>query len=297
MFKPQLSEDSVELKVPMTFPKLASVKLDGIRAITKYGNTLTRSLKPVPNQYIADKLKQYQDLDGELIVGLPHAEDVYRTTSSAVRTESGEPDFKYYVFDDISTESLKQPFAKRLETLGNRSMRFPEFIKFLPQRIVYTAEELAQFYEEVLADGFEGLIVRNPSSMYKCGRCTLTSQDSLKMKPFRDDEFEVVSVYEQMTNNNEAFTNELGRTARSSHQENLVGSGMAGGFEGRDVKTGVEFRVAAGKMTHDVRKWVWEHRNSLTGRIGKYRHMTIGVKDKPRFPRFIGWRDSFDMGE
>jgi DNA ligase-1 len=293
MYKPQLSEDAVNLKSPMTFSKLASIKLDGIRAVSKFGSLLSRSLKPIPNQHIQELLAPYQDLDGELIVGPANAEDVYRVTSSAVRSEDGKPDFVFYVFDDISVESLKKPFEQRLEVLQARKL--PEFIQVLPQRLVNSTEELASFYETVLADGYEGLIVRNPQSMYKFGRATLASQDSLKLKPFADSDFEVLSVYEAMANNNVAFTNELGRTDRSSHQENLTGNGMAGGFEARDCKTGVEFRVAAGTLNHEQRKQVWEKRSELVGKFGKYRHMTVGVKDKPRFPRFIGWREKFDM--
>lgn len=293
MFKPQLSEDAVNLKTDMTFDKLVSVKLDGIRAVTKFGSALTRSLKAIPNQHIRDMLSPYQDLDGELIVGKPNAKDVYRVTSSAVRTETGKPEFKFFVFDDISAESLRKPFHQRLETLRGRT--FPEFIQVLPQSWVKNQEELATYYELVLAEDYEGLIVRNPSSMYKFGRATLASQDSLKLKPFADSEFIVLGTYEAMTNNNEAFTNELGRTARSTHQENLTGSGMLGGFEARDIKTGVEFRVAAGTLSHKERAHLLAIREMLPGKIGKYRHMTVGVKDKPRFPRFIGWRDAFDM--
>lgn len=293
MFAPQLSVDHINLKLPMTFDKYVSVKLDGIRAVTKFNSTLTRSLKPVPNQHIADLLKPYQDLDGELIVGSPCAEDVYRVTSSAVRTETGSPDFKFYVFDDISAESLRKPFAERLQTLQARQL--PSFIEVLPQRRVKDVEELDAYYAEVLEQGYEGLIARNPSSIYKFGRCTLASQDSLKLKPFADSEFIVTSVYEQMTNNNPTFTNELGRTTRSSHQENLAGSGMAGGFEAVDFHSEVAFRVAAGTLDHDNRRKVWQNRTELVGKIGKYRHMTVGVKDKPRFPRFIGWREKFDM--
>lgn len=295
MFKPQLSSDAVNLKEQLRFPVLASVKLDGIRAVTKFQGVLSRSLKPIPNHHIQGLLAPYQDLDGELIVGPANAEDVYRVTSSAVRSEDGKPEFTFYVFDDISVESLKQPFEQRLATLQARNL--PDFIQVLPQSQVNSTEELASFYETVLADGYEGLIIRNPKSLYKFGRCTEKSQDSLKLKPFADSDFEVLSVYEAMENNNEVFTNELGRTDRSSHKENLTGNGMAGGFEARDCKTGVEFRVAAGTLNHEQRRQVWEKRSEILGKFGKYRHMTVGVKDKPRFPRFIGWREKFDMGE
>ena len=45
MFKPQLSEDVAKCKEPLTFPKLFSTKLDGIRCVTVNGQALSRSLK------------------------------------------------------------------------------------------------------------------------------------------------------------------------------------------------------------------------------------------------------------
>lgn len=291
MFKPQLSEDRNECKEAITFPKAFSYKLDGLRAVTKFGDTLSRSLKPIPNEYIRNKLRDYQDLDGEIIVGNLLAPDVRRRTSSEVRSYDGEPNFTYYVFDDLS--NLQLPFEKRLDRLHQRIL--PDFIVVLDQSIINSQEDLDTFYQHALDEGHEGLIGRNLQSMYKFGRCTAKSQDSLKFKPFKDDEARILEVYEAMHNENEAFTNELGRTARSTHQENLVGKGMAGGFVVEDLKTHVVFRVSAGVLKHPERVWAWNHREQLKSAIITYRHFESGAKDKPQFGRFYAFRDSFDM--
>lgn len=293
MFKPQLSESLDDLKDELTWPKFVSWKLDGLRAVTKFNNTLSRSMKPIPNTHVREKLAEWQNLDGEVLVGPMLASDVRRRTSSEMRSHDGEPDFTFYVFDELTDMSLT--FEQRLIRLQARDL--PDFIKVLPQFTVYNKQELDDLYQEALDAGHEGLIVRNPKSMYKFGRCSAKSQDSLKYKPFQDDEAEILEVFEAMHNNNEAFTNELGRTARSTHQENLVGSGMAGGFEVRDLKTGVKFRVSAGVLSHPERAWAWQHREELRSRILTYRHMLLGAKDKPQFGRFISFRDKWDMGE
>lgn len=291
MFKPQLSESLDDVKEPLTFPKSVSIKLDGIRAVTKFGNTLSRSLKPIPNEHIREKLAEWPDLDGEIIVGPLTAKDVRRRTSSEVRSFDGEPDFKFYVFDDLSDLTL--PFEQRLAKLRQREL--PDFIEVLEQVSVSSQDELDALYSQVLDDGHEGLIVRNPKSLYKSGRCTAKSQDSLKYKPFKDSEAVVLEVYEAMQNNNATFTNELGRTARTTHQENLVGKGMAGGFVVQDGD--VVFRVSAGVLTHKEREHVWNNREKVKGRTITYRHFELGRKDKPQFGRFYTFRDSFDMGE
>lgn len=288
-FKPQLSEDVAKCKEPLTFPKLFSTKLDGIRCVTVNGQALSRSLKPIPNHYIREKLAPWQHLDGEIIVGPPNAEDVYRVTNSAVMSHEGEPDFVYYVFDDL--QCVTDPFTSRLIRLKARTL--PPFIQVLQQFEVRGQETLEATYKAVLEQGYEGLIGRNLNSVYKFGRATAKSQDSLKFKPFADSNGRVLFVYEAKSNGNEATIDELGRSHRSSHAANKVGNGMVGGF--RVVMDELEFDVAPGKLTHEERVVVWESKEDYVGRWLKFRHCPIGVKTAPRFPRFIGWRDPEDM--
>lgn len=285
MIKPQLSSAP---EGPITYPKLASTKLDGIRALTFKGGVLSRSLKPIPNLHIRKVLSPYGGLDGELIVGDPNSPDVYRTTNSAVMAVSGTPKFTYYVFD---CPEVPGEFEKRLEYL--KSLKLPDFIQVLDQRKLHSDEELELLYQDSLSRGFEGLILRNPSSLYKHGRCTAKSQDSLKLKPQEDFDAVVLGTFEAMENKNEIFTNELGNSARSSHACNKVGKGVLGGFVARDLVTGVEFRCAPGGLTHSERLKLFDQ--NLIGRIIKYRCLLIGTKDKPRHPRFIGWRSPEDM--
>lgn len=293
MFKPQLAEDANKVVGPIAIEQMFfSHKLDGIRAVTKFDNALTRSLKPLPNIHWAEQLAKVQNLDGELIFGEPTDDDVYHNTYSAVMTQQGEPLVRYYVFDDLSRLDL--PFEDRLDILMNRK-DLPEFVVRLPQLTVEDQVALTVLYESALLMGVEGLMGRKKKSMYKFGRCTVKSQDSLKFKPYSDDEAEILSVYEAMENQNEAFIDELGRTARSTHQENLVGKGMLGGFVCRDLKTNVVFKVAPGKTKHAERLTLWAVRDTLPGRILTYRHLTVGVKDKPRHGRFLRFRSPLDM--
>jgi DNA ligase-1 len=285
MFKPNLACEAVG---PVEFPKLASIKLDGIRVITKFGGALTRSLKPVPNLHIREMLSKYQSLDGEVIVGSPSAPDCYRATNSAVMSHEGEPEFVFYVFDDLSGAGT---YAERLARLKARDL--PSFIQVLDQTLIESQAQLDAYYSDSLEQGFEGAILRNTGAEYKYGRSTAKSQDMLKMKPFSDAEAVVLSAYEAMANENEAFTNELGQTDRSTHAAGLTGKGMVGGFVCRDLKTGLEFKCAPGKLTHAERTELWD--SVVSGRILKYRSMAYGVKDAPRFARFIGWRSALDM--
>jgi DNA ligase-1 len=121
----------------------------------------------------------------------------------------------------------------------------------------------------------------------------------IKIKRFTDGEAVVVGVEEQMHNTNEATTNALGYTERSSHQANQIGTGALGAFlcrslPGPDDETDVEFSVGTG-MTAADRTWMWNNREQMVGKIIKYKSFPVGVKDKPRHPVFLGFRDAEDL--
>jgi len=87
----------------ITYPCLVSPKLDGVRAIVRHGQVVSRTLKPIPNTHVQRLFGRaaLEGLDGELIIGDPTAEDVYRKTVSGVMSEDGKPEVKFYVFDIV----------------------------------------------------------------------------------------------------------------------------------------------------------------------------------------------------
>ncbi len=84
-FEPMLS-GTVDDVTSLRYPLLASPKLDGIRATVQGGVVLSRNLKPIRNAHTQALFgrKEYEGLDGELIVGPPHAPDCFLRTSSGV---------------------------------------------------------------------------------------------------------------------------------------------------------------------------------------------------------------------
>lgn len=288
--KPKLDKDG---KMILNFPVLASAKLDGIRASVIDGKLRTRTLKEVQNRHVFELLSkpEYEGLDGELIVGSPTAEDVYRTTVSGVMSRDGEPEFVYWVFD---LHNLDLPYDARYERLVDKLL--PESTRVLPQRQINSLEELESFEADMLAKGYEGVIVRDPKALYKYGRATATKGELLKVKRFSDSEAVILSVHEEMFNGNEATTNALGRTERSSHKENKTGKARMGFLQVRDIHTGVKFSVGTG-FDDDDRAWFWDPANRPDGMYIKYKFFAIGVKEKPRHPVYQGLRDPTDLPE
>lgn len=274
----------------LTFPKLASIKLDGIRCLIIEGQAVTRSLKPIPNEHIRAALSrpEFNGLDGEILCADATDPDCYRKTNSAVMSHSGTPEFVFWVFDK---HDHPLPFAHRIGYVLDlaRGGAFPPTIKVLDHHPIHSAADLETYEAAAVDAGHEGVMLRDPAGAYKHGRSTAKEQILLKVKRFMDSEAEVIGVQEEMENRNEAKTDALGHTERSTCRDGLVGKGSMGALLVRDRTTNVEFSVGSG-FTRADREAQWP-----TGTIIKYKSFAVGVKDKPRFPIYLGRRAVEDM--
>lgn len=282
------------------YPVSVQEKLDGIRCSIVEGRALTRSLKEIPNREIFNYLSQpeFEGLDGEIVVGDVKASDAYRTTVSFVMAADkvGEL-WVFHVFDKWDETEW---YTQRAYQAGwvVRNFGDGEKILCLPSYFVENEAELVDIETNFVGDGAEGIIIRDPHGLYKFGRGSVTKGDLLKLKRFEDSEAEVIGVVEEFHNANEATTNALGRTERSSHKANKVGKGTLGALIVKDIKTGVEFQVGTG-FDAQQRAELWhKHLNAdmyeggpLIGLIIKYKFFSVGVKDKPRHPVFLGFRN------
>ncbi len=291
--KPMLAatcEDFAALR----FPLYASLKLDGVRALITHQGVLSRSLKPIPNLAVQTLFttRDLDGLDGEFILGNVTAADVCRKTVSAVMSpDKSASGLVYHVFDYVTAGPFNERYTLAQQKVERFAKKYP--IVLVDQRLIHSLAELEAMEEKALAEGHEGIMVRRPAGLYKHGRATEKSQDLMKVKRFEDDEAIVIGVTELMHNDNAAFTNEVGRTARSTAQDGLVGAGVLGALMLRNEQ-GVEFSVGSG-FDAEERQQLWKDRKALLGRLVKYRYFPSGSKDKPRFPTWIGFRDVRDL--
>lgn len=306
--RPMLAADAEADKI--RFPVLASVKVDGVRAVIRDGIAYSRTLKPIPNRFIQAWVTSFDGLldgfDGELVVGEENANDVMQKTMSGVMSKDKQPNFKYMVFDLWDSP---QDFTYRIDRLAAkvnvaRSVRGAGEtyrLQRLEQFRMNSSQELDAFEAKALGSGFEGVMIRDPNGIYKHGRSTVKEGILLKVKRFVDGEAEVIGVEEQMHNANAAEINELGRTKRSTAKSGLVPAGVLGTLIGSDLVTGVTVRMGTG-FTAAQRKELWDayqkHSPDVLGAIAKYKSFTAtGVKNAPRFTVFRGFRDAIDIGE
>jgi DNA ligase-1 len=145
-----------------------------------------------------------------------------------------------------------------------------------------------------MAEGHEGLMLRHPDATYKFGRSTVRQQGLLKVKAFEDDEALVVGFEELYRNLNEAFTSETGYTKRSTHQENKVPGNTMGALIVQSPKWNSTFNIGTG-FSADDRQKIWDNRGAFQNKFVKFKYLKAGMKDVPRHPVFLSWRDPIDM--
>lgn len=316
----------------LKFPCWATPKIDGINGLNYQGKSVGRSLKPYANEWLNALIEENLPvgLCYEVSVGeLPYGEDLCRNTTSFVNAiKKVDARVIISVFDyvgDASEEFISSTnYLERIEqAIEEINSNHPESFwfdydvgsygesvdtgicmpinDFFEVRVmepieINSVEEAEKYYENCLDAGYEGAIYRQDIP-YKCGRATSKSQEVVRAKPSHDSEAIIIGFEEAMENLNEAKVNELGHTERSSHKENLAPLGMLGSFICIDVKSGDTIKVGAGKLKHPERVAIWNDQILYKNLILKYRSMSTGVKDKPRHPRWIDWRDINDLSE
>lgn len=280
----------------LEFPVYASAKLDGIRVIIIDGVVMSRALKPIPNQHVQELFgkSKYNFLDGELIVGDVVSDKVFNTTTSGVMSYHGQPDVKFYVFDRYDNKSGK-PYSERWAGVKSE-FSSDAAIRLVEQKLVTNIDELNSFEDVCIRAGYEGVMIRSLSGVYKNGRSTVREGYLLKLKRFEDDEAQLVGMEELLTNGNEATLNNVGHMERSQRKSGMRLAGKLGALIVVHPEYG-QFKIGTG-FDDEQRVDLWNQylkdKSAFSGVLVKFRFQLSGMKDKPRFPVFIGFRDKID---
>lgn len=279
---------------------LASPKIDGIRGIKHPTMGLvSRTLKPIPNKHIQATLSSslLDMLDGELVVNDLNNLADYNTNQSAIMSRDGQPKFTYCVFDD--TTFITDGFYNRNSRAEMRVAALDPSIPVIhvEQKLMKSIDDIMEYEEEVLARGFEGLILRHRLRGYKNNRSTFREQGMIKLKRFEDAEAVIIGFEELYRNHNEPIIDKLGYQKRSSHQENQIPANTLGKLLVKGINgpwADVEFEIGSG-FDMSLRNKIWQNRDAYLVKIVKYKFQMHGSKNKPRSPIFLGFRSKIDL--
>ena len=210
--------------------------------------------------------------------------------------KTGDADFHFYIFDVWNMPDVHA--HARLRYISSSIDLETKSVENVNHWLVKTQDELDEHLAFCLQQGYEGIMLRGVYGLYKYGQSTEKEGYLIKIKPMATREAVILGVVEQMANTNEATTDELGYTKRSTSKAGLVGKGTFGAFHVRCLESGAEFSVGNGPgLTHELRRQLWEQRDTLVGQYITYSYQEIGTQNAPRLPQFIRFRDATDISE
>lgn len=295
-FRPLLSAAIVDVtSQELRFPLIASAKIDGIRIVCHPElGPVTRSLKPVRNNYVRTLLSNplFKGLDGEVVVGPMAARNVFQRTTTGVMTQDGTPPFNYYVFDDITHPEV--PYHLRLYDVEMRCQQLPEseaaYVYDLDWMPLTGPGQILDAEIQWLSQGFEGIMLRDPSAPYKYGRSTLKEQTLIKLKRFADDEATIVGFEPLLHNTNPQTKDLLGLSERSDHKSGKVVTKTLGNLLVHHAEEFGDFSIGSG-FDQATRQHIWDNQEKYLGKTVTFKYQTTGIKERPRFPIFKAFRE------
>lgn len=280
----------------LQFPLFGSPKIDGYRGLFWKGKIYARSgkLHPCPAvQAMARKMREANlpDLDGELIV----PGESFNTGGGKLRRLDYTGPVGFLVYD-LLNDGL--PFLNRWELYSHLD-KVPG-LEYVTQVWLENKTQLLDFENACLAGGFEGVVVRKPSALYKHGRGTLRDQIMLKLKRFHTAEARVLELLPRMHNENPQETSPLGYAERSSAKEGLLETNILGRIKVQGLNgpfKGQVFHIGTfDGLTEDDK--IQELRNqTLLGKVITYKYFPTGAKDRPRHPVYLCERPYWDREE
>ena len=200
-------------KNTIVFPCFVQPKLDGLRCVVyrdpstgeirrqsrtgTYFDTMSHiaeSLAPLFAKYPAVVL------DGELYT----TEIPFEELAGLIKTKKLTPSdtdklcvIEYHIYDIVDEtmpyhvrhDSIKKMFAQVAASTASSPHKLPPYIRLVETIEAKTQVEFKAEFSRFIEEGYEGIMLRNKTGMY---RCNYRSHDLQKYKEFQEDEFRII---------------------------------------------------------------------------------------------------------
>ena len=255
---------------------LASEKLDGVRAYWDGRNLLSRNGKilAAPGAWSAH-FPPFA-LDGELYTARGEFEKIQSIVMDKMPSATAWSEVKFYVFDVPEAGGGLLERLSELEKFIAKNPQAGQNLKIIKQIKVKDNVEFEAFAKQIVANGGEGAVVREPSTPYERKR----SKNALKYKKFKDAECEVTAI-----------------NAGTGKYAGLMGSvtckALSAAVSNSDEQndellqpaSGVKFKIGSGFSDRD------RANPPKIGSIITYKYQNLTAKGVPRFPVFLRVRE------
>lgn len=269
-FEPMLAESWDDRKDEVKFPLYSQPKLDGVRCIVTKEGMFSRNGKQILSaphifESLSNIFNVYPHLifDGELyadsladnfnrIISL-----VRKTKPTAKDLEESRNIIQYHIYD---IPSYGEEYHNRYYYLQNlfEDYGYPAYCTLVETKLAYNQKDMDLLYEEYLAKGYEGQMLRVLYAYYENKR----SKYLLKRKTFTDEEFTILDICEGVGN----------RTGTAGYMV----------FE----RAGQQFNSNI-KCTFEEGAEILKNREKLIGKTATVKYFNLTPSGVPRFPYVI----------
>lgn len=249
------------------FPALCQPKLDGVRCRAvpdKNGWTLysSEAKEIISCPHIVNELNQLPDdlwveLDGEIYNHNLDFDLISGITSRTKNLHERYVEAEFHVFD------VADEFEPQIERVNKfyKLIGF-NYLKRVETQTAHTVEQVMEWFDWFVEQGYEGIVVRHPLNFYKRQR----SLGVMKFKPHQADWFEIHSYKEEID--------------KHGNPKNRLGA-----FVCKD-DNGETFSVGSG-LTDQQREQMWSKAPNLIGKYLKVKYQARNPNSIPRFPVFV----------
>ncbi len=265
---PMLAHDYNKRGNSIKFPCYVQRKYDGTRCVAIPTKGLySRNKKKYPHlEHILEDIKHLPDslvLDGELY----STELTFQEIVGLVKRETQKPGdaekqkkIRLHVYDIISDKPYEDRYARLKALFSTGSFKY---LEFAPTEICESEKKMKEMHAAYVAEGYEGIMLRNKKGGYKVGQ---RSAELQKYKEFEDAEFTIVDFKE--------------------------GDGLEKGCVIWICRTedGQEFACRP-RGTREERMELFENADDYIGKGLSVRYQELTDDGVPRFPVGIGIRD------
>lgn len=220
------------------YPLISDYKYDGIRAQVHAANGLvkifSRNLEDITRYFpeIEDAAKSLDSggliMDGEIVPfkdGRPLAFQALQRRLRKLERSAGDVPVKFFTFDllYLGRPMIEEPLSDRMEAL--HSLGLSGVLDYSEQRSVEGTAEIQTMFEESKSLGYEGLVVKAPSSAYTPGR---RGKNWVKLKKELDTLDVVIVTAEYGHGKRAGLISDYTFAVRDGYQLKIIGKAYSG---------------------------------------------------------------------
>jgi DNA ligase-1 len=184
-------------KDKIIYPALAQPKLNGVKAIVTKVDENTVTYKSNGGKFyttlshlddgILATFEVGDSRDGEIYL---HGAPLQKISAAVKKVNTLTPSLQFWMYDSVD---LVSDFSYRnsslLDTMYANPQLEDDHIVVVYGTVVKDEEAYDNFHNRMVADYFEGTVIRNLAGLYKPG---YRSYDAQKRKDFKDEEFKII---------------------------------------------------------------------------------------------------------